>query len=916
MRNVLFTLVLLSLAACGGETKEQHVARAKDFITAADYPAATLELHSALELDAASAEVHWLLGHVYLQSGNIAQAKFDLLQAQKLGWPDGDTRPAVAQALLAEGKVDEVLALESLDLNPPAAALLLSTQALAAISSDQLDRARVLVALALDKDPQLLQARLADARITLHEGDPNKAMMLVEAILESTPDSGVAWGIKGQSLSLLHRPEEARAAFDQSIAHSRIAFADRIARALINLQLQDYEAAQFDATQLLALSPNDAAANYIQGVLQFQKKQYRKALTALTLAEPASEQFPLVLYYLGMGFLVENDLQLAEKFGELFVRNVPDDSRGRKLLAAILLSQDKVGAAMDILQPALDYDPDDAEALNIMANALLLDNQVSAGLALYARITQLRPDWGFVPLRKEASLVTAVAGEEVSPPPAAMPDGKTNFPQAEVLSILNHLGKKDFDGAIEVAQSYQYRDFNSLAPYAVLGDVYVAAQQPAQAKEAYNKALKRDPWDTAANLGLAQLAQADNDPNSARRHYLTILKEHGDDLTTLMQLASLEAIAKNDPAMLSWLEQAATAHPHALPPRLKLAQYYLRSGRPDKVIPLVAKLLVLQQRSPEVLETTALAHLALQQYDDALAILQQLVAARPESANYYYLLATAASELGDVQRAKEALREVIKRDARHVPSLVTLARIAFNEGDRVLFEEYLVTLAKLAPQTPDVLRLQAQLAGARGNAVWAAILSQRAFAQTPTAQTMLELTAYQKAAGENETARKLLLTWINEHPDDIAVRLTLAGDLELVKDVAGANAQYLAVLSLQPDHSVALSRLAWNLRHSKPVQALQYIRKAVAKTPDQPELLDTLAVIESINGDHKSALYNIQRALAARPGDPSVRYHEALVSVARGDRAKAISSLEALAKNADAFPERAEAMVLLALLKG
>ena len=136
-------------------------------------------------------------------------------------------------------------------------------------------------------------------------------------------------------------------------------------------------------------------------------------------------------------------------------------------------------------------------------------------------------------------------------------------------------------------------------------------------------------------------------------------------------------ISHDRPAMLSWLEQAATAHPNALPPRLKLAQYYLRSGRPDKVIPLVAKLLVLQQRSPEVLETTALAHLALQEYDDALAILQQLVVARPESANYYYLLATAASELGDVQRAKEALREVIKRDAKHVPSLVTLARIAF-----------------------------------------------------------------------------------------------------------------------------------------------------------------------------------------------------------------------------------------------
>ena len=62
-------------------------------------------------------------------------------------------------------------------------------------------------------------------------------------------------------------------------------------------------------------------------------------------------------------------------------------------------------------------------------------------------------------------------------------------------------------------------------------------------------------------------------------------------------------------------------------------------------------------------------------------------------------------------------------------------------------------------------------------------------------------------------------------------------------------------------------------------------RKASNLAPDQPDLLDTLAVIESINGDHQTAQHTIQRALAARPDDLSMRYHEAMIVAAEAVRA-------------------------------
>ena len=87
--------------------------------------------------------------------------------------------------------------------------------------------------------------------------------------------------------------------------------------------------------------------------------------------------------------------------------------------------------------------------------------------------------------------------------------------------------------------------------------------------------------------------------------------------------------------------------------------------------------------------------------------------------------------------------------------------------------------------------------------------------------------------------------------------------------------------------------------------------------PEQPDLLDTLAVIESLSGNHQSAQDTIARALAARPGDISMRYHEAMIAAARGDNTQAIAALEELVtKDVAEFPERAEALALLQKLKG
>ncbi|MEZ5573013.1 MAG: PEP-CTERM system TPR-repeat protein PrsT [Halioglobus sp.] len=923
MRTLFLSLLLAALTACSeSDSSAQHLARAKEFINAANPAAATVELHNALQLDAESAEARWLLGNLRLEAGDILGAENELQRAQRLGWTGDDLRPTLARTLLAQGKFTEVLQLEYQELAPSAASVLLANQALAALSSGQQEEALKLATLAREKDPQTLAAKLAEATVTVHLRDAQSALQLADRILQSAPDNSEAWWIKAQALSRLGKLQDARAALDHSVALTDTSFTYRIARALINLQLQDYDAAQFDATELLALSPRNPAANYIQGVLLFQNKNYRKAITPLTLAEPVAQQFPLTLYFLGAAYLIEKDVKLAADSASRFVAIAPNDSNGRKLLAAALVQQGKSTEARSMLQPVLDNNQNDLAALNLLANALLLDDQADLGLALYARIKQIQPDWNVVPLHLETQLVTAGPGDIGSTIPETTPrtgaiDASSNFPQTDVLRILELLQEKNFEAAIAAGKSYQFRALESLAPYRLLGMIYLAAGQTENARSVLQKALKQAPGDPIANQALAQLALAENDSASARQHYQNILDVHHDDLTTMLQLSTLDASEDKTAAMVTQLSQAIAAHPDVLEPRLRLASYYLRAGSPEKVEPTFAGLIQLQREASRALEVTGMAQLAMKDNDNALLTLQRLVERTPNSADAHYLLAMAANGTGDSQQTRKQLQQAVKLNPEHVPALVGLAKLARLDGQQAAFEQYLATLVTLAPEAADVLRLRAVSSLSKGQSTAALLFAQRAFELAPSTETVLEVAALFRTVGKSALAKSRLENWLQGHPDDIAVRLSFANMLEQENAIQAAQAQYLAVLKREPGNITALNNLAWNQRLKNPKQALLTIRKAARLAPDVPELLDSLAVIESLNGEHAAAQSTMQRALAGSPQNVAMRFHDAMITAARGDKAEAIAALEKLLRqHPEAFPERAEAENLLKSLQG
>ena len=75
-----------------------------------------------------------------------------------------------------------------------------------------------------------------------------------------------------------------------------------------------------------------------------------------------------------------------------------------------------------------------------------------------------------------------------------------------------------------------------------------------------------------------------------------------------------------------------------------------------------------------------------------------------------------------------------------------------------------------------------------------------------------------------------------------------------------------------------------------------------------PDDLDTLAVMEYLTGNYRSAGQHIKQARAGDAEDISMRYHQAMIDAALGRTDRAIASLEDLTAKPDSeFPERGEA---------
>lgn len=912
------------LAACGKQASPTELmARGEDYLGKRDYRAATIELKNAVVADTGNPRARWLLGKVYLESGDLESAAKELTKARELGMPNDEVLPLLVQALLPLGMHEELMALPTTGLDAQTQAKVLAAQGQSLLANGKLEEGGKRLEQALDADPKASYVRLAHARLLLFNSQMEAGRRDLEALLADEPDYAPAWTLLGDLEQSERHPERAEEAYTKALEFAPNSYADRLNRALVRIQLQKPEAATEDI-QALRLkygrregekSAVPPGVDYAEGLLHMQKNELDAARTAFELALRGGNQYPLALFYLaGIQAQSGNQEQADTHIGE-FLQIAPNHAPGRKLAASIAMQRGEFARAERMVRPVVTANPEDLAALNLLAGALLAQNRTDEGLDTLTKIAALDPDSAEAQTRLAAGLFASGQGEVGLEHLRKALELDPKYQQADLMLVLAHARKGEFDEALAAAREFQQRQPESATPLSLLGRIYLATGKPAEAKQAFLDALKLDSGDPAANQSLAALALQDRDFADARRYYEQVLAKHPDNLRVQMQLAALDFNEGHAEAMVKRLQDGMAAHPDDPEPRLMLARYYLNRGEGQQALAVLNALDEAQKKQPAVTALLAMLYLAQNDFATARPLLERMVQLQPGVAQNHYQLAMAQAALGDTRAMLRGLQKTIELDPKHVPARVALAHGLLATQDREGFELQLKALQTLEPDSAEVLSLEASAALLQGKREEALAKLEQAYTKEPSPATLQNLAREKLRGGDMPGALKLFEKWIGEHPQDLQMRMALADLYAMDKQDARAIAQYEAVVKADERHVVALNNLAWSLRKSKPKQALAYAERANQIAPDAASLIDTLAMVLVENGESQKAQTQIERALKLEPNNPGMRLHAAQIRIALGDTDGATLILKSLLGTKGDFAERAEAEALLASLK-
>ena len=152
------------------------------------------------------------------------------------------------------------------------------------------------------------------------------------------------------------------------------------------------------------------------------------------------------------------------------------------------------------------------------------------------------------------------------------------------------------------------------------------------------------------------------------------------------------------------------------------------------------------------------------------------------------------------------------------------------------------------------------------------------------------------------------------HPADANFGIHLGSVALSQKKPALAEQRYRDVLKRSPDNVFALNNLAFVLTAQKKPGGVALAEKAVRLAPDQPALMDTLALSYAQDNQLDKALALQNRVVAANPEMPNYRLTLAKLQVEAGDKVGARAELSRLAAMGPAFESQDAVARLVATL--
>ena len=866
-----------------------------------DLKGASVQLKNALKENGSNLPALLLYGKLLLQAGEYKAAEAAYEGALKLGANKAEVAAPLAHVYLQLGSVRQVLDIITAEGLPPTAqSEILTLRGSALAMQGQYAAALRAFADARQLDPKSALPHIAEAPVQQRMGDLTKAKALARQATEMAAQNPNAWFQLGTILYTSGDAAGSLLAFDKALTLNPKHVDSHVSKASALLALKRFKEAEAELKLLKDGGVKEPRASFMRAMMSAERgdakgarAEYGETTSMIDALSPTvrGNNEPLLM----AGALSHRALGQAEKSREYLEAILGRNGKhlaAQMLLATILMEANELGRAVPLIESLLRANPNDAQALYMLGSVYLMRRQHAQATDYLERAAKAAPTG---PALRELSFSQFGLGQDkvaLANLEKAFARNPKDYRAGIELSIF-YARTGQGARALKIAQSLSDQDPGNLAMLNFLGNIKGRLGDRKGLREAYERALAKDPKFRPVVINMAWLDLEDGRLEPARSRLTAYLKDQPKDPDILFQLGAVEwAARKPSEAIALWTEA-------------------------DRV----------QQKDPRPGTSLVDAYLAERQYDLALATAKGMQANHADSSQAQLALARAYLAKGDVGLAKKTLSDAARKAGTETQTLMSVARVqlqlndpdgaahtvskallnnpsdpivlamtvevAGRRGNPAEIDKALAQLQSKHPKHPVTLVTAGHIAFSRGQMSKAIGSYKAAFDREPN--TGLAMTLAQAHAANNDTGQALgvLERWAQTKPDDLTALRALADMQSFAGKGPAARQSYEALTKAAPSDPGALAAYAKVLLKLGDPGAVVAAEKAYRLAPNNPALMDVYGWVQVQKGDNEAGLHLLREARVREPGNATIRLHLAVALAKSGKKAEAREELQA-----------------------
>jgi putative PEP-CTERM system TPR-repeat lipoprotein len=393
-------------------------------------------------------------------------------------------------------------------------------------------------------------------------------------------------------------------------------------------------------------------------IMMDQRPEAEKILIDVLAKHPTAQP---ALTMMASSYVQSNRLQDAVGLLERAHAAEPGQTRVTVTLGDIYIRAGTPQKALDLAQAEKGSNASSTDILSLKAAAYLALGQKKDARAAYTEI--LKNDANVAGARRQLVALLIEAGDFESARniiTAGISANPRNY-QLYQDYVMIDLKSTGMDAALATADRLQSQDRDFPGIKALKGDVYLAANRPADAVTAYTEANNATPSGLLVNRLAGALLRAGR-ADDANQLLLGWIGKHPDDMIAIEQVAEVNIAASKFDDAARYLELLLKQKPHDAVALNNLAWVYQQQGNDAKAQTLARQAYVLSP-SPQTADTLGWILTTGGNARDGVALLRQASGENATDPRIQYHYGVALKDTGNKDEAKKRLETVVENKA-------------------------------------------------------------------------------------------------------------------------------------------------------------------------------------------------------------------------------------------------------------